>query len=81
METKGIVLKSIVTYSAATNGGSENSPNAELEESCPVIQNEGESARTNLAEDDSIIENEQEARSFNGELQQIIDKNTLSRVT
>ena len=43
-------------------GVNETSQNAQLKESCPVSQKEEDPARTNLAEDDSIIQKEKETR-------------------
>jgi hypothetical protein len=50
----------------------------EVEESCPVIQMEQDSARTNLAEIDSVNQNEEESKSFHKELDKQLSSRTIS---
>lgn len=68
----------VITTAATTSGGkSKTSPNTELE-SCPVSQNEQDSARTNLAKDVSVSQNEEKSRSFHKELDQQLSSRTIS---
>lgn len=63
----------------ATGGGNETGPNAQLNESFPVSQKEEDFARANLAEDDSISQREEEARtSFHNDLDQQLSSRTVS---
>jgi hypothetical protein len=59
--------------------GDGNVQSTDLEESSPIGQNEEDSARTNLAENASIAQKEQESRtSFHEELGQQLSDRTLS---
>ena len=59
--------------------GGENISNVELEENCPVVQTEQNSARIIPAENDSISHNEQESKRFDEELPEVISQNNVSR--
>jgi hypothetical protein len=58
--------------------GGENISHTELEETCPVIQTEQNSARINPAENDSISQNEKESKRFDEEFHQKLSVRTIS---
>jgi hypothetical protein len=58
--------------------GDGNVQSTDLEESSPVSQNEEDSARTNLAENASVTQKEEELRTFHEEVDQQLSARTLS---